>query len=444
MRNNTNKIIGREEEILTFSSFANSHNINEKDLLSQLKEQLITNIDSYNDGYRKLNKNDSINELQLNKIQIDSINTINDFFDYIKYSESYFIDQIREQTLFLISIFNLNNCINNDFNEKFRNHEEIKLFFENIIHINTFYGSIDSTIYIEDSSKEIIIVRNNFMYDVVLSYTIIPLFVNFSTKIITNDYEMKIHLDDKLVKRNVISNLIYEIVNLFNNKNFMESIQLLINREKHQNFFNYESNSCILFGTELYHGLKFYSNFHEYGHILYNHLNIIKNNLSKELEADIFAVNALVYHSITFYNNISSKTKKDSLIGIKCLSPLIYFLIKIAQTTKCNLKNNTVIFRFYFIKFLIEIFFDSLNLLEYMHDILSDIEVFSFQLLRKNHKTKSLTKDILKKAKKIEENEINFIIYNLNNFPNVKKIPFKYEVFSKYWYEYIKKLDAFA
>lgn len=429
-----------EEELQSFKYASRRLNVDETSFLNELKSSYLGYLNEDKEYFKKVsNKNEVDDFFHKDTFTINEVKTSFDFFKYMKRIESEQRDMIKKILHIMSPIFPYTGHLNTDFFSKFPVPNNFFNFLDNIYYYNVFSNNFDPTTLLESLDENIFLIRNSFLFDSALTHAIIPLIINFSAYVNFNGTPFT-----KRVKntRKSIAIKILEISTLLNKDNSeLEILKILKNDESS---FDSLSDTNMFLGREIYYGIKMYSNFHEYAHIIYSHFEEKnKSHFIMELEADIFAINCLIYHTLTFYEFNKNNKINNFAICMNIVSPLIYMMIKIAQMEKADNKLSETIFRFEFIKKFIQKNLLNLNLLEVMHDFISDLEVISFHLyFEKVDNFNSLLSILQNSGKVAEKEKLHYIFYNLKK-AEVESLAFSDSDFQLYWKVYSETMIDF-
>ncbi len=398
------------EELESFKFFCKKFDVKENDFLELHKKKFSEYMNENKEAFKinfNVNVNDYESHVPFQTYQIENVQTPKDLFKYFKSLESYLKTSTISTIKKIAPSFAKVDKLDIDFFRKFTSNDKFVDFLNDIYIINTFEYSIDLSTYIENNGKKFYVIRNYFMFDAILTHAIVPLIINSTTSV---GLEGKSKVDES--NHNRIAKFLFEITEKM--KHEILDVDTL---SKSNTLFNPLSKEVQLLGTDLYYGIKLFSLFHEYSHILFSHFDEQnKSNFYKEIEADNFAINLLVHNTLDYYKKNDNNPVYNAIIGIRIISPLIYFLLQISSIDKQNSVTPSYISRWEYSKIQIQKHLDDLNLLENMHNMITDLEKIFFSLLKsKGNNLKNIKKLLSKEAKMAEEENISTNILTKDN-----------------------------
>lgn len=327
----------------------------------------------------------------------------------------------------------MSGSLSSDFFKIFPNPSNFAQFLDKITLINTFEYSLDPSTYLESADQIYYVIRNHFLYDALLTHAVVPLIINFGTYLgfRVDREEVERARMDRRFSHNDVARLLLIILN-----DFKSEVLALDSLEEKSELFNALTREIMVLGLDFYYGIKLFSYFHEYAHILYGHFNYDrKTNLKMEVEADSFAINALAYNTLEYYKGHNNPLFK-AICGLRITAPLVYFLIKIALIDRQSDTQPSYVFRWEFSKRIVEVQLLKHGLLQTMHDFLVDIEELVLNVLNcRNENIEEVTSILKSEATAAEAAEI--LCHIVNNGTELLSWKFTVDPLMESWYRLV-------
>jgi hypothetical protein len=331
----------RSEELFSLKLLATKLGVTEQHLIDFALSVYNQAMSENRERYKREFKEDNVDKyFNVEIFNTESISSAEDFLDFFKKIEKPYTETCIA-TLCRIAP-TLIPFYRKELKGKIRK-EELSNFLQQIPLINTFdYKNIDQSTLLEVDEGEYYVIRNHFFFDTIITYLVVPLFINTTLAFDKLD-EGK---GESFFLQSTIATKFLEILELIkSNQLYSTDLLEIVDTDP---YFNGNSIEVNTMGLDLYYGMKLFALFHEYSHILLNHFNSAVSNFEVEMEADIFAINALVVNTIDYFGEFKGVSEFKSVFpALRIISPLLYYLLKISISD--NLLNTTPS---YFIRFM--------------------------------------------------------------------------------------------
>lgn len=292
------------------------------------EEQLVQNViggykaammENYETYRRELNSKDPERFFAPGVFEIDKVLSPDDLFDYFQ----------------KIQVFQTETCIETlcSITPKIlpqlypsygMDQDQLRKMLLSIPMINTFdYNVLDpSVLRISDAEY---MIRNSFTFDTLASYLVCPLYANTAFDI----QERRKERPEGYSEPATVARKYMEIASVYHQEllyhaDFLRQIDTDIH-------FNGTGLVNETVGKDAYYGMQLFAFFHEYAHVLLDHFDSDRANDEIELEADTFAINALVVNTMGYYKeHLADRSWFMISILSRLMGPLLHHLTKIA------------------------------------------------------------------------------------------------------------------